>query len=60
MEISFDIFAGLGLFFVGIKLIGTNLKQLTGRWFRRMIAAATRNPIASALVGMLSGALTQS
>jgi phosphate:Na+ symporter len=60
MEISIDIFAGLGLFFVGIKLIGSNLKQLTGRWFRRMIGAATRNPASAALVGVLSGALTQS
>jgi phosphate:Na+ symporter len=60
MEISIDIFAGLGLFFVGVKLIGSNLKQLTGRWFRRLIGAATRNPVSAALIGMLSGALTQS
>ncbi len=60
MEIAFDIFAGLGLFFVGVKLIGSNLKELTGRWFRRLIGAVTRTPIFSALVGILSGALTQS
>lgn len=60
MEISIDIFAGLGLFFVGVKLIGGNLKQLTGRWFRRLIGAATRNPVSAALLGILSGALTQS
>lgn len=60
MEIFLDIFAGLGLFFVGVKLIGGNLKQLTGRWFRGLIAAATRNVATSSLLGLLSGALTQS
>ncbi|HUD51399.1 Na/Pi symporter [Parvibaculum sp.] len=60
MEMFADIFAGLGLFFVGVKLIGGNLKQLTGSWFRRLIEAATRNTTVSALVGILSGALTQS
>lgn len=60
MEMFVDIFGGLGLFFVGVKLIGNNLKQLTGSWFRRLIEAATRNTTVSALVGILSGALTQS
>lgn len=60
MEIFLDIFAGLGLFFVGVKLIGANLKQLTGRWFRGLIAAATRNVGMSSMLGILSGALTQS
>lgn len=60
MDNFVEIFAGLGLFFVGIKLIGSNLKQLTGGWFRRLIEAATRNTFVSASVGILSGALTQS
>jgi len=60
MEMFVDIFGGLGLFFVGVKLIGNNLKQLTGSWFRQLIEAATRNTTVSALVGILSGALTQS
>lgn len=60
MEMFVDIFGGLGLFFVGVKLIGGNLKQLTGSWFRDLIEAATRNTAVSALVGILSGALTQS
>jgi phosphate:Na+ symporter len=60
MEIFVGIFAGLGLFFVGVKLVGGNLKQLSGRWFRRLIEAATRNLAAAGLVGCLSGALTQS
>src|SRR5258705_13447983 len=60
MEVFIDIFAGLGLFFVGIKLIGNNLKELSAGWFRRLIQVATRNTVSSALVGLLSGALTQS
>ena len=60
MEIFIDILAGLGLFFVGIKLIASHLKQLSGPWFRRLIERATRSPVAAALLGLLSGALTQS
>jgi len=60
MEIFVDILAGLGLFFVGVKLIASHLKQLSGPWFRRLIERATRRPAAAALLGVLSGALTQS
>ncbi len=60
MEIFIDILAGLGLFFVGVKLIASHLKQLSGPWFRRLIERATRSPVAAALLGLLSGALTQS
>lgn len=60
MEIFLDIFAGLGLFFVGVKLIGANLKQLTGKWFRGLMSAATQSSLRSSLLGLLSGALTQS
>jgi hypothetical protein len=31
------IFAGLGLFFTGIRLIGHNLKQMTGRRLRALV-----------------------
>lgn len=60
MDIAGSILAGLGLFFVGIRLIGSNLKQLGGRGFRRLIARATGNHALGALVGILSGAVTQS
>lgn len=60
MEIVADIAAGLGLFFIGVRLIGGNLRELSGRWFRRLIARATGNPLLAALVGTLSGAITQS
>lgn len=60
MEIVGNLAAGLGLFFIGIRLIGGNLKELSGRWFRRLIARATGHPVPAALVGTLSGAVTQS
>jgi len=60
MEIFANIFAGLGLFFIGIKGIGSNLKQMAGRRFRALMARATRRPSAAALLGTLAGALTQS
>lgn len=60
MEIFGNIFAGLGLFFVGVKLISGNLKHMTGRRFRLMIERATQHPAAAMLVGTGAGALTQS
>jgi len=60
MELAGDIAAGLGLFFIGIRLIGGNLKELSGRWFRRLIGGATGNPTLAALVGTVAGAVTQS
>jgi len=32
------LIAGLGLFFTGVKLVGTILKQLTGRRFRLLVS----------------------
>lgn len=60
MESLASLFAGLGLFFIGIRYIGSHLKRMTGRRFRRAVAAATRRPASSAGVGLLAGALTQS
>lgn len=60
MDIFGTIFAGLGLFFIGIKLISGNLKEMSGGAFRRAIARVTERPIAAGSVGMIGGALTQS
>lgn len=60
IDILVSIFAGLGLFFIGIKLITANLGQLAGRGLRQWVARSTGNYPASALIGMLAGALTQS
>lgn len=60
METFAAIFAGLGLFFIGIKLIGGNLKQMGGRGFRTVVAKAVSNRFSAAGLGVLAGALTQS
>lgn len=60
MEIIANLFAGLGLFFIGIRGIGSHMKQMTGHRFRGWVAKATGNPISSALVGIVAGIVTQS
>ena len=55
-----EIFAGLGLFFVGIKLIGGNLQQMTSRTVRDRLRRAVDTPVRGALLGIVAGALTQS
>ncbi|WP_413203541.1 Na/Pi cotransporter family protein [Rhodospirillum sp. A1_3_36] len=54
------ILGGLGLFFIGVKLIGDNLKRMTGKRFRALARKTTNSPILAAGLGTLSGALTQS
>ncbi len=60
MDIFTSIFAGLGLFFIGIRLIGNNLKQLAGRRMRTLIAKAVSSNWSVILFGLLSGAIMQS
>lgn len=55
-----QILAGLGLFFVGMDLLSSNLRSLTSRRFQRAVAAWTATPWQSFLWGMVAGALTQS
>src|SRR5215469_4817383 len=52
--------AGLGLFFSGLKMLDTNLRQATGRKLRTIIGRLTRRPWVAGLVGMVSGALVPS
>ena len=58
-QIVGTLLAGLGLFFVGINNLTSNLRQLTGRRFRRMLERWTRFPLLSALGGALLGATMQ-
>jgi phosphate:Na+ symporter len=60
MEIFASIFSGLGLFFIGIRLIGTNLKQLAGRRMRMLITRAVSGKGTVALFGLAAGAIMQS
>lgn len=60
IEILGTMTAGLGLFFIGVKLVGEHLKQLSGRRFRNIVAKAVNNSVRGALLGILAGAVTQS
>jgi phosphate:Na+ symporter len=58
-DIIGSLLAGLGLFFVGIKTLTTNLRELTGRRFRQILERSTRYPLLSAAGGALLGATMQ-
>ncbi|MDX6806222.1 Na/Pi symporter [Terrihabitans rhizophilus] len=60
MDILTSILGGLGLFFIGIKAVSSNLQQLAGRRARNAINRLTARPLAPVLLGVLLGALTQS
>jgi phosphate:Na+ symporter len=51
---------GLGLFFIGLHLVGDNLKALSGGRFRDGIARTTLRPLPRMALGLASGALMQS
>jgi len=55
-----NLLAGLGLFFIGVKLIGSHLGQMAGRKFREWVAWVVRKPWHAGILGFLAGALTQS
>lgn len=60
LDAAISILAGLGLFFIGVKSLGANMSQLAGRSLRRWVARSTGSYLLSAVIGTLSGALTQS
>jgi phosphate:Na+ symporter len=60
MEMFGTFVAGLGLFLVGIKGLGTHLQLLAGGRMRRLLGTATRSAPRSAALGVMLGALTQS
>jgi len=51
---------GLGLFFLGLRLIGENLRRLVGSGFREVIKRSTHSPALGAGLGLATGALMQS
>lgn len=60
MDIFTSIFAGLGLFFMGSRLIGSSLTQLAGRRLRKLIGKATASRTSLVLLGLASGIVMQS
>ena len=55
-----SIFAGLGLFFVGLEMITENVKRVAGRRFRQAVTTWTRRPLFGMLWGVLLKAFTNS
>ena len=55
-----SLILGLGLFFLGLQLIGQNLRQLSGGIFRDWVKSAMHTPLLAALLGLAAGALMQS
>lgn len=51
---------GLGLFFLGMQLVGENLRHLSSRSFRRSIEKVASRPAVAGVVGLGFGALMQS
>ena len=57
---ALSFLAGLGLFFVGVKNLSTTMGQMTGRRMRQWVTRASSHPVLGAVIGTVSGALTQS
>jgi phosphate:Na+ symporter len=60
MNLVLPIFAGLGLFFIGIRLISRHLKQLVGPRMRLLLGRALAGHRTPALFGFVVGAVLQS
>lgn len=60
MEHFATLFAGIGLFFIGVTLLSNHLRQLIGPTARALVARATASEKAAALLGFTAGAVTQS
>jgi len=56
----FQVFAGVGLFLYGIKLLSEALQFLAGDRMRQLIGTLTRTPVRGVLVGMVVTMLIQS
>jgi len=54
------LLSGLGLFFIGVKLVGDHMKQMAGRKFRQVVSRVTQNRFLAGGWGLVSGALLQS
>jgi phosphate:Na+ symporter len=52
--------AGMGLFFVGMRLISSHLRDLASGSIRRVLIRALNRPASASIAGLLAGGLTQS
>lgn len=58
--IAGKIMSGLGMFFIGIKMISANLRLIAGRKVRHFLAKLTERGWASGLLGITLGGIAQS
>lgn len=59
-DITGPLLGGLGIFFVGATMLGTNLKKMTSRKLRMLFARFTSKDWQSSILGLISGFVTQS
>jgi len=60
MNVAAESSAGLGLFFIGIRLLSTHLRELASGPVRALLSKTLTRPGMAAISGLVSGALTQS
>lgn len=60
VQIVGQMVLGLGLFFIGMHLVGENLRHLSSRGFRSLVARFTADSFRGSLLGFLFGAFMQS
>jgi len=60
MEIFATIFAGLGLFIIGLNGLTKGMRTISSHRLHRLVQTSTSNRFLSALVGTLTGIITQS
>ncbi len=60
MELFATIFAGLGLFFIGLNSLTQGMRAMSSRSLHRLVQSATSSVWRSIFAGILTGAATQS
>ena len=59
-DVGTGAWAGLGLFFVGMRMVSSHMRQFAGGALRSLLTRALNKPLAPHSAGLMFGALTQS
>ena len=59
-KIAFEVFGGLGLFLMGMKIMSDGMQKVAGDWLRKVLGFLTRNRFMAIFVGLSVTALIQS
>ncbi len=60
MNVLAEFALGLGIFFVGMQMVGEHLRQLSGPSFRALVARSTSSRWSGVGLGLVAGAMMQS